>query len=448
MLLHRWQPEALSQIIGNPDIITEVRLWAQSWKQGNPQKPLLLVGPPGIGKTATAYALAKEMGFSLVEFNASSARDKESVEKIIGASAQNASFDGALRLVLMDEIDGIHSRGDRGGAAALPNVIKQARNPIFFTANEIYGNKNLVTLRSYCKILMGKRIPSPTLAKFLREVCEKEGIEYDAHSINALAKRSSGDVRAALLDLEAMSKKNNLITLEDVESSGYRERLDNIFSVIRTLFTNPSLKEIRKARFTSEVDHDLLKKWVDENIPRQFPSPTSLANAYSQLSRADMFDGRIFRRQHYGFLKYSGDLASSVGLVTPDRAHGFISYQFPSILKRLSAGKGSAKKSLLSKLGEKTHGSRRRWGQDLPYLRILFADPSYAIPLTHHFQLEPDEVAYLLDTSPSHPKVKKIFAQLETDKAASPKGSTKKSRTGKTVPNDTDNPTTETNLSP
>lgn len=400
-------------MVGNPEAVTEVRMWAGAWKQGQLQKPLLLVGPPGVGKTTSAYSVAKEYGWSLVEFNASDTRNKETIDKVVKGAAVNASFSGNLRLILLDEIDGVHGNDDKGGLSAILDVLREGRNPIILTANDIYGDKRLAGIRSYCKVIQFRKIPYPTIAKFLRDVAEKEKIDYDALSINELAKNSSGDMRAALIDLQSLSTISNKITLEDIQNSGYRERTDNIFNVIRTLFVSPSLSEIRRARSSVEVDPDLLKKWVDENIPRQFPMPASLASAYDGLSRADIFDGRIFRRQHYGFLKYSGDLTASVGLRTSERAHGFISYQFPAILKRLSMQKGSSKKAAIAKIQTHVYGSRRRIAQELFFWPIFMENDSHPENWVKTFGFDDEELGFLLNTSPTSAKIKKIMKLVE-----------------------------------
>ena len=408
-----YTPDSLSRMIGNADVVTEIRLWANAWKQGQAQKPLLLVGPPGVGKTLSAYVLAKEFGWSLVEFNSSDARDKETIEKVVFAAAVNASFTGQLRLVLLDEIDGVRGTEDKGGLSAILNVLREARNPIILTANDIYGDPKLSGIRTFCRMLSFKKVSYPTISKFLREIAEGEGVDYDALSLNELAKNSSGDIRAALLDFHTATQGTGKITLEDVQGLGYRERQDNVFNALRTVFVSSSLSEIRRARSGVEVDHDMFKKWVEENIPRQFPMPISLAHAFDALSRADIFDGRIFRRQHYGFLKYSGDISSAVGLRTDDRAHGFISYQFPSILKRLSILKGSSKRALVQKLQSRIRGSRSRILQELVYYRAILESSPDAHVWVALFGLDEDELGYLLQSPSTSSRVKKLMKSAE-----------------------------------
>lgn len=420
MWVEKHLPSSLSGLVGNAEAITELRMWASAWKQGSPQKPLLLVGPPGVGKTTSTHTVAKEYGWSLVEFNASDTRNKDVIEKVVRGAAVNASFTGALRLVLLDEVDGVHGTDDKGGLSAILDVLRDARNPIILTANDIYGDKRLAGIRTYCKVIQLKKIPYPTIAKFLRDIADKEGMDYDAISINELAKNSSGDMRAALLDLESLSRNGNKITLEDVQSAGYRERTDNIFNVIRTLFVSTSLSEIRRARNTVDLDSDMLKKWVDENIPRQFPMIPSLASAYDALSRADMFDGRIFRRQHYGFLKYSGDLVASVGLRTNERAHGFISYQFPAILKRLSMVKNSSKKTTIEKIQLHTYGSRKRIAQELYFWPLFLENDAHPEEWVRSYGFDEDELGFLLNTNPTSAKIKKIMSRASGDEEKTP----------------------------
>jgi replication factor C large subunit len=426
MLLQKYQPGSLGEMIGNPDIFTEIRLWAQSWKQKTVQKPLLLSGPPGVGKTSVAYALAGEFGWSLVEFNASDVRDKETVEKTIAGAAVNASFDGNLRLVLIDEVDGIHGTKERGGLPAILSLLKNAQNPVILTANNIYGDRRLVNIRSFCRLLNFKKVPSSTLGKFLRETAEKEKIEYDAHSISALAKHSSGDVRGALLDLETFSSSNNTLTVSDVENAGYRENSQNIFTVMRSLFVSKSLQEIRKTRFSSEVDASLLKKWVEENIPRQFPMTPSISIAFDQLAKGDVFDGRIFRRQNYGFMRYSTDLVAGVGLQTPDRKHGFISYQFPAILKKLSSAKGTNKKAVIEKIQQKLRGSKSRIAQELFYWKIMLENEELAPKLVEFFEFDEGDLAFLFQTNQRSKKVQSLLRPKEGRTSANVKATGKK----------------------
>jgi len=49
---------------------------------GSWAKCALLSGPPGVGKTTTAYLVSKELGFDVVEMNASDTRSKKMLTEV------------------------------------------------------------------------------------------------------------------------------------------------------------------------------------------------------------------------------------------------------------------------------------------------------------------------------------------------------------------------------
>jgi replication factor C subunit 1 len=97
------------------------------------KKVCLLVGPPGVGKTTTVHLVCKELGFSVVEFNASDTRSASSLQEHVASLLRNTtvtqfykkeSATGAdaakstFQALVMDEVDGMGG-ADRGGLAQL-----------------------------------------------------------------------------------------------------------------------------------------------------------------------------------------------------------------------------------------------------------------------------------------------------------------------------------------
>ncbi len=405
-------PKTFEEFIGNFEIVDEARKWATAWSEGKPQKPLLFFGATGVGKTCLAFLLAKQFNWSVFELNASDLRNKDTIDRIVGVASQGASFSGSKRLVLLDEIDGLQSR-DRGGAGAIVKIIKESKNPVILTANNIYKDQKLAPIRQASQLMSFKRINYLSIASRLKQLLTDKGIEFDPDAVKGLAKNCKGDFRSALLDTQTLSLSGK-VDEEAVSTLGFRERQENVFKVVETIFKGKTVGEIRKARFSSEISNDLLFRWVEENIPRAYADPTDVANAFNVLSRADIFEGRIFNRQHYGFKRYSSELfTSGVGMSKAQECHGWLKLQFPQLLKKLSASSSlrAMKKELGRKIGKKVHSSPREViSSDLVYLKMLFKDKERAARLSAEFDLDGKEIAFMLDAKPG---AKKPTAVLE-----------------------------------
>lgn len=413
MWTEKYSPKGLSEFIGNHEIAEHVQKWAQSWNSGKKGKPLLLHGATGTGKTCLSLLTAKLNNWDIFELNASDFRTKEIIERIVGAASMGASFSGKLRLVLIDEVDGLQSQ-DRGGASSIAQILKESQNPVILTANDIYGDQKLAPIRGLCELLEFKKINYLSIAKRMGELLDMEKISYDDEAIKEFARKTEGDFRAGLLDLQVLSSDNEKITMEKIETLGWRERQENIFKIMKTIFKGNTLAEVRKAAMQSEVSDDLLLRWIEENIPRQYKAEDA-ARAFDALSRADIFNGRIYGRQYWGFKRYSSELMTSgVTFAREKDYHEYIAFAFPTLLRKLSSSKSLRlmKKQLGTKIGSKTHSSSREvMAYDLPYLKILFENKTLAAQFTAYFDLDEKEVAFLLETKPDTKKVQKIIEE-------------------------------------
>jgi len=412
----KYFPKSLADFIGNSEIVGTIDKWANEWNSGKQGKPLLLYGQTGSGKTALAHLIARINGWQIFELNASDFRTKEIIERLAGAAALNASFTGKPRLVLLDEIDGLQS-SDKGGAAAIVNVLKQSQNPVMLTANEIYSEKKLAPIRAVCTLLEFKKINYLSIANYLKKICNANALAYDDLALAEIAKNCSGDLRSALLDLQTLAISSERITLQEVSTLSYRERQEKIFSILAKVFNAQSINEARSARFSSEVDSEMLQNWIEENIPRAYTDANDIASAYQMLSRADIYEGRIRKRQHYGFLKYSSELATSgVALAKSQKVHSYVRYEFPQFLKKLSAGSSqkALRKSLSGKMAEQMHsGIKEIIRNDLTYIKMLFENKANAINLAAQFDFDAEEVAFLLGTKPETKKVQAIIEEAQ-----------------------------------
>jgi DNA polymerase III delta prime subunit len=130
-LVERARPRRLSELVGNASALRLLRSWAATWDgaDGPPsRRAALLEGPPGVGKTTAALAIAADRGWSVVEMNASDARNQEAIGLVAGRAAMTHSIldldaRGKVRatghaLILLDEADCLTGRA--GEAASRP----------------------------------------------------------------------------------------------------------------------------------------------------------------------------------------------------------------------------------------------------------------------------------------------------------------------------------------
>ncbi len=123
-LAERLRPTRLADLLGNPRARAELAAWAERWRAGAPgaRRAVVLVGPPGVGKTTAALAVAAEMGWAPVEMNASDARNQSAIERVAGRASVSQALDAApsggrvhRSLILLDEADCLTGRPTESG---------------------------------------------------------------------------------------------------------------------------------------------------------------------------------------------------------------------------------------------------------------------------------------------------------------------------------------------
>jgi Holliday junction resolvasome RuvABC ATP-dependent DNA helicase subunit len=74
------RPSTFDEIIGQDDVVKRLRVSAVGCKNGGGTMPHVLIdGPPGLGKTTIASAIANELGVNLYTANAASIRSIKNI---------------------------------------------------------------------------------------------------------------------------------------------------------------------------------------------------------------------------------------------------------------------------------------------------------------------------------------------------------------------------------
>lgn len=383
----KYRVHGLADIRGQDLAVDKVKAFLKMFPR---KRAIVLHGSPGVGKTSLAYAVAGEMGAEILELNASDFRNKEKIASIVGPASRQASLFGKGKIILIDEVDGISSMKDRGGLAELLGLIMKTSFPIIITANDIW-DKKFSMLRKKAEVVGLREVDYKDILKILMDVVEKENCVISGEVLRGVAIRARGDIRAALNDLEILSRMDGESLLREV---GDRDKEESIFTALAKVFGNSKISEdMIKVYDDVNIPIDDLFLWIEENIAIAYKGE-ELCVALDRLSLADVYRGRIRRQRHYRFMVYEYFfLGAGIASVKEYDRGGFVSYKKPSrVLKIWLQNQRAAKqKSICQKYARVAHISTKGAMKDWMLLRMILKSEA----VRKELDLSKDEIAYL-----------------------------------------------------
>ncbi len=359
----RHRPKTLADVAGNKIAIQQIVDWLDTWAKGPPKKrALLLHGPPGTGKTVSVEAVANQRGLDLVEINASDKRNRDALERTVGAATRQSDLFGRSRLILIDEVDGINLSEDRGAVDTIVRLVEETQIPVVLTANDPWDPK-IGPIRNTTTMIEYKRLGLRDTIPYLKKICQREGVEVDEQALRLIVDRNQGDMRSILNDLQVLCSGRKRLTYEEASWLGFRDRKATIFDALRTVFSSPTCLQARRAADMAGMDLDMFFEWVYENAPRQLNDPRDLSDAMSALAQADLYRARINRNNAWELLPYAIEMETAgVAMSKEFTKPAWVPMKFPERIQLLSRTRKfrAVEREVGRSIGARCHISSRR----------------------------------------------------------------------------------------
>lgn len=380
MWSEKYRPKTVQEMVGNESARLAALKWLTGWVSGS--KPLLLVGPPGTGKTTLAHALARHFDFDLVEMNASDARNKETLLARITPVFQNtANLLGRKIMLFLDEVDGISGREDSGGLDVLIDLMKEPTVPVIMAANA--KSTKIKDLAKVCKTQEFSPVPPRLLMLFLDHVLQSENVKLGPGDKISIVNNSRGDIRSMLNSAQSRVSGYATVSNKDIVDIDIADAVNGYFNAETveqaTQFianADASYPDPRYGASPEDRRKDMIAALFSSIVSSKI-GQEDLAHMLDVLSKADMMVGRANARREWRLLKYVSSIIAA-GLYERSRKKGmkYTQYAMPWPVMGPIFARSQSTRKILAELAPALHTSKSSAGSfALPYfIRLLIEE--------------------------------------------------------------------------
>ncbi len=227
----KYRPKDFDSVVGQDHVTKTLK---NSIIENKIPSALLFCGPRGVGKTSCARIYAKEINsesvqnlenpdysFNIFEIDAASNNKTDDIRDLIEKVRIPPQI-GKYKVYIIDEVHMLSKQAEN----AFLKTLEEPPPHIVFILATTEKNKILPTILSRCQIYDFNRIKDSEINNCLKDICKKEGFEFEDEAVSIISRKSDGSLRDSLTILDRIvSFTNKNITTE--KTSALLNILDN-----------------------------------------------------------------------------------------------------------------------------------------------------------------------------------------------------------------------------
>ena len=252
----KYRPMSFDSVVGQQALTTTLK---NAVKSGKLAHAYLFCGPRGVGKTTCARIFAKAINcehptadgeacnecesckafaegrsYNIFELDAAGNNSVENIKSLMEQTRIPPQV-GRYKVFIIDEV---HMLSTAAFNAFLKTLEEPPAHVIFILATT-EKHKILPTILSRCQIYDFERMTVPNIISHLKNVAEKENIQYEEEALAIIAEKADGGMRDALsiFDQAASFSQGNITYQKVIEDLNVLDA-DNYFNIVSLALEN------------------------------------------------------------------------------------------------------------------------------------------------------------------------------------------------------------------